>query len=123
MHVKPLNIQYRLIGKNIPPTEVSSARSVEAALRENGLLCDRFSGMGVFEEEWVKRRDFALEGEFDIGEWDCERTYVEFEWIRGQGRVLLNDVMIGEFLGGPKTFDAAEAVREGVNRILSLIHI
>lgn len=117
MHVKPLNIQYRLIGKNIPPTEVSSARSVEAALRENGLLCDRFSGMGVFEEEWVKRREFALEGEFDIGEWDCERTYVEFEWIRGQGRVLLNDVMIGEFLGGPKTFDAAEAVREGVNRI------
>ena len=67
MHVKPLNIQYRLIGKNIPPTEVSSARSVEAALRENGLLCDRFSGMGVFEEEWVKRREFALEGEFDIG--------------------------------------------------------
>ena len=117
MHVKPLSVQYRLTSKDVLPVEVSSPRSVEAGLWENGLLCDRFSGMGVFEGEWVGRREFALEGEFDVGEWTCERTYVEFEWLKGQGRVLLNDTLIGEFMGGPKTFDATEAVCEGMNAI------
>ena len=117
MRLNRLDIAYKLTGDAIPPVEAPSPCSIEGTLAHAGLMPDRFDGMGVFEGEWVKNRPFAFEGVFDAGAWECERAYLEFEWLRGSGRVLLNGIDLGEFSGGFSAFDATCAIRAGINAL------
>lgn len=117
MRLNRLDIAYKLTGDAIPPVEALSPCSIEGALAHAGLMPARFDGMGVFEGEWVQNRPFAFEGIFDAGTWECERAYLEFEWLRGSGRVLLNGAELGTFTGGFNAFDATCAICAGINAL------
>lgn len=117
MRVKTLNLSYRLTGEDIENVEVGSERDVEHTLRDAGILGERFSGMGVFESEWILSRTFALEAVFDAGEWECERAYLEFEWLDGAGRAFVNGIEVGAFFSGACTLDITQAIQAGANAL------
>lgn len=115
MRIKRLEMAYKLTGSGIAPREATPPYTINHALGEAGLLTDRFSGMGALEGEWAYNRPFALESVFTLDKWDSERTYLEFEWLMGRGRVCLNGEEAGAFAGGAFTLDITGCVRAGAN--------
>lgn len=110
------DMNWRLVGAGLV-CEVAAPHTIDHALELAGLLPDRMSGMGALEREWAHNRAFALESVFTLDGWDCERTYLEFGYLMGSGRVLLNGELLGSFTGGAIVLDATAAAAPGVNEL------